>query len=231
MEYKLEAKSREVKGEKIRKDDLIPAVLYGAKEDSVSLSFDYNTFVKLLGKAGFSNLIDLSIDDNEGGIILIHDVQYDPVTDRIAHVDLKRIEMGKEIEANIVINFINESPAVKEHGGTLIKNVDEVAVRCLPKDLVSNIEVNLNALATFDDNIKVKDLNMPEGMTIVSLGENDVIAKAIPALTEDQLKAMDEASGEIKDVVVEGEKVVEGEDGDKKEGYVKEEKTEEKKDN
>ena len=234
MEYKLNAVKREVKGEKIRKEGLIPAILYGVEKDSLSLSLVYNDFVKLYQQAGNSSLINMIVDDKDNGQVLVQDIQYDPVTDRPIHVDLRRIDMSKEIITMVGLEFVNNAPIVKEAGGTLIKNIREVEVKCLPKDLVSNIEVDLAVITTFDINIKIKDLQIPTGITITSPGKEDVIAKAVPALTEEQLKAMDEAeAADVESVEVSGEKKDEEEGdeagGEEKKEEGKEEKKEEEK--
>lgn len=233
MEYKLSANKREKRGERVRTNSVLPAVVYGAGKDNISLVLDYNGFVKLHETAGVSSLIDLSIDDKDDSKVLIHNLQYDPVTDRVNHVDLRRIEMGKEMTATIVLNFIGEAPAVKEAGGTLVKNTESLEVKCLPKDLVSEIEVDLSSLKTFDDVLRVKNLSIPSGIEVTSPTPEDVVAKAVPALTEEQLKAMEEASTDVAGVEVSGEKAEEGEaDGEEKKGEEPaktEEKVEEKK--
>lgn len=228
-EYKLEAKVRIAKGEKVRNDVNLPGVVYGARQDNISLVINYRDFVKLYDLVGGSSLIDLVVDGKDFGKILIHDLQYDPITNHINHVDLKRIEMGKEMEATVELEFVGEAPAVKEMGGTLVKNLVEVDVRCLPKDLPSELIVDLSVLKTFDDSVRIKDLVLPEGVVITSPSANDVVAKAIPALTEEELKAMDEAGADVSKVEVAGKKPEEGEvtattDGEKKPEEKKEEK-------
>lgn len=228
MEYKLSAKKREQKGEKARERGLLPAVVYGANQANFSLALDYNGFAKLYAKVGASSLIELSVDGQADGKILIHDVQYDPISGRISHVDLRRIDMNKEITTTVVLNFINESPAIKEQGGTLIKNIEEVEVKCLPKDLVAEISVDLVVLKTFTDVIKVKDLPVPAGLVIISPRAEDIVVKAVPALTEEQIKAMEEDKSDVTKVEVAGAKE-EAEAGEEKkaEGDIKGEKKKE----
>ena len=241
MEYKLEAKKREIKGEKIRSKLVTPAVVYGAGKDNISLTLDLKEFSRLYEQTAGSNLIDLTVDGKDQGIVLVHQVQYDPVTDAINHVDLRRIDMNKEITAMVALSFIGETSTVKEQGGTLLKNTEQVEVKCLPKDLISEIEVDLSALITFEDSIKIKDLSIPAGIVITNPGEDDMVVKAVPALTEEQIKAMEEAEADVSKVEVAGEE--EGEEGDeekKEEGdekkpeegeeEKKEDKPEEKKD-
>jgi len=189
--YKLSAVKREIKGEKIRSEGLLPAVIYGAGGEADSLSVVYSEFVKLFNEAGESSLIDLTVDNKDAGKILVHDVQYDPVSGKVIHVDLRRIDMNKPINASVELRFIGESPAVKEFGGTFVSNVEEVEVECLPKDLPNHLDVDISVLKTFDDAIRVSDLKIPSGVEIISPVMNTIVAKSIPALTEEQIKAME----------------------------------------
>ena len=194
MSFTLTANARNVKGEKMRTRTVIPAVVYGMGGEATSISLGYDEFAKLYAEAGEASLIDLSLDGKAEGKVLIHDIQYDPVTDRIAHVDLRRIDMNKSMTATVELRFIGESPVIKEQGGTLMHNISEVAVECLPKDLISHIDVDISLLKTFDDLIKVKDLPVPATVKITAPQADDLVAKAIPALTEDEIKAMEAAS-------------------------------------
>ena len=224
----LTAKKREAgKAEDTRNEGQIPGVLYGPEIEAVSIAFDYNTFEKLYNEAGESTLIDFTVEgDKEPTKVLVQDVQIDPVKRTITHVDLRQIRMGVEMSATIELNFIGESAAVKEQGGTLVKAHDSVNVKCLPKNLVSSIDVDLSTLATFEDSISIKDLKLPEGIVVTDDPEGS-IAKVSAPMSEDQLKAMDEAEApSIADVEVEGDK----KDGsaseageEKKEGEKKEE--------
>lgn len=196
----LTAATRTAKGEKVRYEGKLPGVLYGAGGTSVSLELSLSDFAKLYKQAGESTLIDLAIDGKENGKVLIQEVQHDPVSDEIIHVDLRRIDMNKAIEAPIGINFIGESPAVKAMGGTLVMNLHNIVIRCLPKDLVSHVEVDLGALSTFDHVIKVKDLKLPEGFTVVSNNPEDLVVKAAAPMSEEELKKMDEESTKAVDL-------------------------------
>ena len=231
MVYKLQAKLREVRGDKSRTVQELPAVIYGAEKDSQALSLSTSEFVKLYEAAGESSLIDLAVDGKEDGKVLVQEVQLDPLSGRIMHVDLRRINMNKPMTATVELHFIGESPAVKASGGTLVRTLEEVEVECLPKDLVSHLDIDLSVLATFDDVVKVKDLRLPEGIQITSPNAEDLVVKATPALTEEEIKKMEEEAAamdvsKIEDV--KEKKVEEGEEGAvPAEG---EEKKEEKKD-
>lgn len=235
MTFKLSASPRTEKGEKVRTKTVLPAVVYGMGASATSVTLNYEEFVKLFAEAGEASLIDLLIGDKADGKVLVQDVAYDPVSDRMVHVDLRRIDMNKEMTATVELRFVGESPAIKAQGGTLMHNIVEVEVKCLPKDLVSHIDVDLSVLKTFDDVVKVKDLVVPAGITITSPHADDLVAKATAALTEEEIKAMEAAAApvDLGKIEVAGKKKEEegeeGVEGAKPEAAAKEEKKEEKK--
>lgn len=198
--------------DEVRAEGKIPAVVYGPEMQAVSVSVAQGEFEKLYSQAGESSLVDLNVDNGTPYRVLIQDVQYEPVKGKIIHVDFRQINMNKEMTATLSLNFLGESAAVKGLGGTLVKATDTVDIKCLPKDLVSHIDIDLSVLKTFDDIIKVTDLNLPAGITIVT-NPTTVIAKVIPPLTEDELKAMEASDTMVKldDIEVEKKGKVEKE--------------------
>lgn len=214
MSYLLQAVTRALKGDKARVDGNLPAVIYGAGGASENLSLVYADFEKMFREAGEASLIDLKVDAKDAGKVLVHEVQYDPVSSRMVHVDFLRIDMNKPLTAHVDLRYVGEAPAVKELGGTLVHNIDEVEVKCLPKDLVSHIDVDVSSLKTFDDVIKVKNLVLPNGIEVVKPHAEDVLATASPALTEEQIKAMEDASktADISKIEVAGKKKEEEEE-------------------
>lgn len=220
MSTKLSAMLRKLDGEETREEGKLPGVVYGAGGTTDSLVLEYKDFDKMFQVAGASTLIDLTVEGKEVGKVLVQEVQYNPINDRIMHVDLRRIDMNKPLTAMVEINFIGESPAVKAEGGTLVRTIQKVEVKCLPKDLVNKIDVDVSVLKNFKDAVKIKDLNLPTGVTIMGLNDEDVVVTATPALTEDQLKALEDANktADLSKIEVAGKKkeeeeVVEGAEG------------------
>lgn len=223
----MNAVKRTEKGEKTRRQGMLPGVFYGAGKEATSVDLVVTEFAKVYKEAGESSLIDLSLDGKPAGKVLVQDVQYNPVSDRVIHVDFRLINMDKSLIAKVVLRYVGESPAVKASGGTLVTTLNEVEVECLPKDLVSHIDVDVSALKTFEDVLKVKDLVLTPGIKILSPKEDALVAKAQPAITEEEIKAMEDASKsadvskievvEKKKEVAEGEDGAEGAAGDKKE--------------
>lgn len=219
MNYTLKVATRTDRGEKARINSLIPAVVYGAGKITQVVSLNGADFLKLYKEAGESSLIDLSLDGKDFGKVLVQDVQRDPITDRVIHADFRMIDMSKKLRAKVVLRYLGESPAVKETGGTLVTNLLEVEVECLPANLIGHLNVDVSALRTFDDVIKVKDLILSTGVTIVSPPGDALIAKAQPAITEEEIKAMEEAakSADISKIEMAG-KQKEDEEGEAAEG-------------
>ncbi len=212
--FKLNAEKREQKSTKVRADGKIPAVVYGAGLQTEVISLPLKEFTKVYQEAGEASLIDLVLDGKDFGKVLIYEVAYEPVKGRIIHVDLKKVDMNKSIIATVKLNFLGEAPAVKELGGTLVQNTEEVEVECLPKDLVSHLDVDLSVLKTFDDIFKMANLVLPSGVKIVDYKEDQVIAKVLAPMTEEQFKAMEESSAavDLSQIESAGKKKEEGEE-------------------
>lgn len=205
-ELVLQAQNRKVLGKKVhtlRKEGKIPAILYGSKIKTQPLQVDYAMFETVYRQAGESSLVDLVTEDGKPVKVLIHAVQRNPLTERFEHVDLYQVDLKKKITAEIELRFENESPAVKELGGVLVKSLDRVKVECLPEDLVHEIKVDLSPLKTFDDIIYVKDIVIPSGITFVEKVD-ETVALVKPPRSEDELKELDQ---EIEEKVEDVEKV------------------------
>lgn len=193
------------KGEK--KEKSIPAVIYGPEIESTLLWVEVNNFRKIYQESGESSLVEVEIEgDKKDHLSLIYDVQLDPVQGTYRHVDFFQVKKGKKIEAEIAIDYIGESPAVKEQGGIFLKNIDDLKIRCLPKDLPRKIEVDISNLENLEDCIYIKDIKLPEGVTI-DLEDETVIAKVAAPRSEEELKELDEkVEADIDQVETVGDK-------------------------
>lgn len=194
----------------------IKAVVYGKGIEPSSISINPTDFLHLYREVKYNSLFDLIINDTEPVKAIIQDVQVDPVSMRPIHVDLRQIRMDQPITVNLPLVFEGESDAVKM-GGTLIKNLDEVEIVCLPAKLPKELVVDLSALATYNDRIEVSSLSVSEGITI-NHEPDELIATVEEPLSEEELKKLEEQEiGDISEVQTEGEEKKEGEEaeGDK----------------
>ena len=211
---KLEAKKRTERGRKTKKGKLegkIPAVVYGKGVESESLWVKSIDFKRLLKKSGESTLISLDIEGKDDRNVIIYETQKNPVSGTYTHIDFFQVKMDEKIKTEVELVFVGESPAVKESGGVLVKNLDKIEVECLPADLPSSIEVDISPIATFDDYVYVKDLKIGKGVE-VKLDSGTVVALVSPPRTDEELAGLEEK--------------VEA-DVTKVEGVIKEEQTEE----
>lgn len=202
------------RSQELREKDQIPAVVYGYRVKNQPLTLDAKQFEKVYQQAGTSNLVDLRVEKKKPVKVIVHEVQFNPVTDQIIHVDLYQIKMDQELRTEIPLKFINQAPAVEDEGGNLIIDREEIEVECLPKDLIDEIKVDISALQTFDDVIRIKDLNIPPGIKALEKKEEVVITTTAPR-TEEELEALEEAPTEsdVEEVEVEKEKEEEEAEG------------------
>jgi large subunit ribosomal protein L25 len=195
---------------KLRKEGLVPGVLYGHEVENTAIQCDYQTFRRSFEKATYSTIIDLEVDGNTVPV-LVQSVQYDPVFDTYTHVDFHAINMKKIIHTTIPLNFTGNSQAVKE-GGLLNISRNELHVTCLPGDLVHSLEVDITPLVDFSVTIYISDIAIPEGITVNDNVEDAVVNVAQPRVEEEPEEGEEgeesegEASGED-----EGENKDEGE--------------------
>ncbi len=211
------AKSREQIGrevEELRDDGMIPAVLYGPGIENKNLAVDAKEFVKLFKDAGKSTLVSLKVEGQKSDFkVLVNDYAVDPVNGKVIHIDFYQPDLDKEIEAEVPLVFEGESPAVKDLGGTLVKNFSEITVKALPADLPREIKVDISKLKTFDDTILVKDLAISDKVELLKDPE-EIVALVSPAenVVEELAKSIEENVEEVaqvekkeKDVVTEEE--------------------------
>ena len=192
--YKLQVLPRVKLGKQAKTlltEGYIPAVVYGKDFANQNLKVPAKEFESLFKKAGFSTLIDLAIEDQSPVKVVVKDVDYNPLTNGITHIDFYSIKMDEPIEADIPIHFIGESPAVKKLGALLIKNIGEITIKCLPKDLIHSVEVDLSELEEIDNYIFVKDLSVPTNVEVLTSSDG-VVAGAVHKRGEEVAKPAEE---------------------------------------
>ncbi len=208
MAYALSATARTKMGKRSKDERLenrVPAVMYGHGTDARSISVNRSDFLRVLKSAGYSSLVDMALENQSPVKVLIKEVQVDPLSMEPAHIDFYQVRMDEELTANIPLKFIGESKAVKQDGGTLIKSMDELEVKCLPGNLPHEIEVDLSSLNTFEDAITVGSLKLPQGVAITADAGLTIATVARP-LTEEELKKMEEtAPADVTAIKTEGE--------------------------
>ncbi|HBI17222.1 MAG: 50S ribosomal protein L25 [Candidatus Moranbacteria bacterium GW2011_GWF2_34_56] len=190
----LKAESRDLETENLnlkRKGGLIPAVLYGQSKENKHVWVNNLEFGKVFEQAGENTVVVLEINGGAKENVIIYDYQMDSLSGKIVHIDLLRVNMKEEIETKIPLNFIGESPAVKENGGTMVKSLDDVAVKCLPGNMPQEFVVDLAKLVTFEDRFTVGDLNVPADVEVLDNLET-IIASVSAPRSEEELAELNE---------------------------------------
>ncbi len=164
------------KSKRLLEAGYVPGVIYGHVDSAIPIQVARKDLREIIRKAGFSRLITVKIKGEDGShLVLLKDIQRDPITFKIRHVDFYKVATEEKITAEVPLVFRGESPAVASGIGVLLYSMETLEVECLPKDLPPEIEVDLSVLREIDDAILVKDLKLPPGVTpAVSLDEEIV---------------------------------------------------------
>jgi len=240
-EINLEVKTRERKGKeqtkKLRKNGIIPAVVYGAGEEALALEVNSKDLRALLkATRGENVIINLNIDEgkDKSKKVLIREVQRDPVWDNILHVDFQHISLTEKITIKVPIHLVGLSTGVKNEGGILEHILRELEVKCLATEIPQHVEVNVTELG-IGDAIHVKDLKL-EGLEVLTDPNRSIVTVVPPTVfKEPEVAAVveegkepelvgAEKEGEEAALTEEGKEEKEGKEEAKAEG--KEEKKE-----
>lgn len=186
----------------LRREGVLPAVLYGPGVEPIPLAVSVKDFEKVLSEAGETSIVEVRVEGGSAHSVLIHDVAKDPLTLQPIHADFYAVRMDRPIEAKVPLEFFGDSPAEKNEGGIVVKVRHELEVRALPKDLPHAIAVDLGQLAAIGGKIHVKDIVLPAGVSAASNVE-EVVALVLPPRSEAELEELAKAEaptmvGEVK---------------------------------
>jgi large subunit ribosomal protein L25 len=199
---------------KARAAGAIPAVLYGHGEQPIPVSVGARDFdVALRGHKGGNPIVNLAVSGGEYTAI-IRDVQYDPLTHAIMHLDFQHISLTEAIEVNVAVHLTGLPIGVKDGGGILEQIQREVEVRALPTAIPPSLDVDVAAL-NIGDSIHVRDLRVPEGVTVLTDPETTLATVVPPTVMEEkpveEVAAAATAEGAEPEVIAKGKKPEEGE--------------------
>jgi large subunit ribosomal protein L25 len=201
---------------RMRKEGLVPGVLYGNGEPVAICVAERELRRALTGAAGLHSILDVEIDGKGSThASILKEYQVDPVRGGVTHVDLQEVRLDKAITASVTVVLIGgeDAPGVRE-GGVLSQPLREVSVEALPLEVPERIELDVSGM-DIGGTIRIAELTAPEGVTI--LGDPEMVVatitaptkEVVPEPTEEELAAL-EAEGEL----AEGEEPAEGEAGE-----------------
>jgi large subunit ribosomal protein L25 len=212
---------------RVRRDGKIPAVLYGAGKDAVSVTVDPRQVMRILNsETGHNTIFDLDLNSDKTKAMIV-DWQYEPLKGKLLHIDLKRIAMDKLLIVKVPIELKGEAVGVKQQGGILEQMLREVEIECLPADIPSFIEVDVSEL-TFGKVLRVVDLPHSGKLTFIT-DENQPVAHVTSVKEEvaatPEAAAAEAAAGPAEpEVIKKGKQETEEGEGEKAEKPEKKEK-------
>jgi len=159
---------------RVRQDGKIPAVVYGAGQDSLPVAVDPRQVTRILNsETGHNTIFDLALDGAKTKAMIV-DWQYEPIKGKLLHIDVKRIAMDKKLAVMVPIELVGEPAGVKTQGGILEQMLREVEVECLPADIPSHIDVDVTELV-FGKVLRVADLPHSDKLKFLT-DENQPVA-------------------------------------------------------
>ncbi len=183
---------------RLRKQNLVPAIIYGGGEEPTAISIKINELVKSLEyEAFFSQILTITTDKGDEHQVVIKDLQRHPAKGFPMHADFQRIVKGQKINMNIPVHFAGreEAPGTKA-GGILSTLVTEIEIVCLPSQLPEYLEVDVSGME-IGDLFRLSDINLPEGVIIFDLDMEDAHDRTIVNMQPPTVEEVDEDAEEV----------------------------------
>lgn len=183
---KLTVEKRKVLGKKVtklRKMGILPANIYGKNIKSLAVQVPQKEFDKVFKEVGETGLVEIEVN-GEIKPVLIHNVQFNPLTRLTLHADFYQVDLKQKVKAIVPVTAVGEAKAVAEKVGILLQPLAEVEVEALPVDLPEHIEVDVSPLAVIDEQITVGDLKLPEGVSVLS-DPSQIVVKIAELITKE----------------------------------------------
>lgn len=201
-----EARTKNV-ARRVRRSGRIPAVVYGAKKDSVAITLDPKQITRILvSESGHNTVFDLSVGSERTKAMIV-DWQYEPIKGTLMHIDLKRIAMDQTLRVKVPIQLVGVPAGVKTQGGILEQLLREVEIECLPADIPDHIEIDVSELV-FGDVLRVSGL--PHGGKIKFVTDENQPVAHITTVKEVVTAAPAEAGVEVAPAGTEPEVIKKG---------------------
>jgi large subunit ribosomal protein L25 len=206
----LKASARQPLGKRSRRilrQGKVPAIVYGYNTEPTPITLDRLEFQKVFVKSGRTHLVDLVLDGDRTEKVLVREVQTHPRRPGPIHVDFYQPNLQEKIEAEVPVHLTGESAPVKRGDGDILHTLHEVRVECLPSEIPESFEVDISALEEVESELRVSDLKVPGGVTV--LEEPDELV--VKVVHKRELKVEEEIPAAEAGVPVEGELAAAGE--------------------
>lgn len=212
----LNAEERKVVGKKVKKlrqDGLLPGHIFGKGVEGELVAVKASDFLKTFHLAGETGLIDLKIGSEKVRPVLVREVQHDPVTSQLIHIDFYQVNLTEKVKVPVPLILIGEQPESVHLGETIVlQTLNEVEVEALPTDLVEKIEVDITPLKQIDDAVTVAQLNYDHSKLTIHADSEEIVVKLAPAVSAEMEKLLEEEAAEKAAAAEEGVVPAEGEE-------------------
>jgi large subunit ribosomal protein L25 len=204
----LNASTRQLLGKRARRlyyEGKLPAVVYGHSAAPTPLTLDRLEFQKVFVKSGRTHLVDLVVDGKTEKV-LVREIQTHPRRLGPTHVDFYQVSLEEKIRVEVPVHLTGESAAVKRGDADILQPIHELEVECLPTDIPEAFEVDITALAEIESELRVSELRVPKGVTVLADPE-ELVVKIVH---KRELKVEEEVPTAETAVGAEGEAGAEG---------------------
>ena len=188
----LNVTNRTITGKKVktlRNQGVIPMNMFGYGLDSQALQCELSQLNKVLPIAGTNIPISINSDgqpsDNPENICFVRDLHWDPISDKLLHVDLYRVDTSRTVTIEVPVKLTGQSDAIINMGGTLIQPVNSVTVQGLPLDMPTEFELDISVLDGFDKSILIADIHTSDSITLMN-PEDQMLARVLPPRIEEE---------------------------------------------
>ncbi|MDO4594820.1 MAG: 50S ribosomal protein L25 [Tissierellia bacterium] len=185
------------KVDKLRRNELIPGVVYAKDEENINVQIPAREFNKVIRKAGTSTVIDLDID-GEKRAVLIKDYQMHPFKEEFLHVDFQAIKAGEKIRVTIPVVLLSRDE-IKVQPSVLIQNIDSLEVECIPRHIPKTAEIDVKDMQ-IGDSFFVSDLDVYKDEDIEVLEESDAVVCSLQEPQEEIIPEDEEEDVEASEV-------------------------------
>ena len=159
---------------RLLREGKVPAIVYGHNTEPTPVTLDRLEFQKVFSKSGRTHLVDLAVDGRNEKV-LVRDIQTHPRRPGPIHVDLYQVNLQEKIEVEVPVHLVGESAPVKAGDGDILQPLHAIRVECLPSDIPESFEVDITPLDEIDAEVRVSDLKVPAGCTILEAADELVV--------------------------------------------------------
>src|SRR6266699_750398 len=206
----LKASARQPLGKRSRRmlrEGKLPAILYGHNTEATPITLDRLEFQKVFVKSGRTHLVDLVVDSDRTEKVLVREIQTHPRRLGPIHVDFYAVNLEEKFTVEVPVHLTGESAAVKRGDADILQPIHALRVECLPTAIPEAFEVDLTPLEEIDSELRVADLSVPKGVTVL-IDPEELIVKIVH---KRELKVEEEIPAAEAVVPAEGEAAAEGE--------------------